>query len=224
VLGVVVARVVPFESSLPVSFSPFCQMAFEPLEQLSAGRQYVSLAGMLQICAYLYETGAVAGRARPKELRRLLKSLVDKDNEDCALPNLKWALRMRLEKTSRECRSLYTFYLYRTMRRMSLDFSVAGMNEAHGEPRLLGEVWPHLDLAGAEGLVMGASFPELTRHLYNKDFDARHEVICLLKARGVVAPDETEERDIEHRASTVGRKLSALAGLVGTQGTRHGAL
>ena len=74
-----------------------------------------------------------------------------------------------------------------------------------------GEAWPSLDLAAAEGLVMGASFPELTRHLYNKDFDAEHPAIVEMKAHGVAAADEIGERDIDTRTAIVLSKFTKYA-------------
>ena len=136
-------RLLSLKSGPSVPPTPFCQIASDPLDSVSYGGSphgdYIRLSGVLQVCVYLYETGAVLGRARRDEAPKLLEVLVDQDNEDCRPGKLRWTLRTRLERTSRQCKSLSTFYLYRTMRIMGLDFTVEGMKQAHNEPRMRGE-------------------------------------------------------------------------------------
>lgn len=188
------------------SLTPFGQIAYSRLQALAldglAGKQ-IRFSVMLQTCAYLYETGAVFGRACPGRIVGILESLHSQGYDHCDLDSLKWALKTRLENTSRECKSLYTFYLDLTMRNFNMDFSVWGMKKAHHELRTLNEIWEHLDHAGAEGLAMGRFFPDLTEALYNKRFDAENGIIREMKAHGVIAPDESKQPDIDKREQLV---------------------
>lgn len=201
------ARVVSSESVPRPLVTPFCQIARSSLQQLSLGglasRQYLRLSGMLQVCAYLYETGAVLGCAYRGELAEMVTTLCSPGEERYDLRDLKLALKTRLERTSRHSRSLYTFYLDCTMRKFNIDFSTQGMRQAHYELRTLGEAWPHFDYAGAEGLVIGSYFPDLVEKLYNKHHDEQSEIVREMKAYGVVAAGESEESDINQRERMV---------------------
>lgn len=200
-------KIVSVESISLFPVTPFCQVAYLPLQQLSfgnlAGMRLVRLSSMLQACAYIYETAAVLGRARKAELAKTLSALLGSGQEKYDLWELKRALKTRLEYTSRDCKSLYTFYLDCTMRNLNMDFSVHGMKQAHNELRTLGEVFPHVDSAGAEGLMIGGSFPDLTEKLYNKRFDAQNKIVREMKAYGDIAREETLQTHIKERERLV---------------------
>ena len=205
-MSIILAKIVSVESNSSFSVTPFCQIAYSSLKQLTggglAGREYVRLSGMLQVCAFLYETAAVLGRARREDLIKILAAL-SSSGQEYNLWELRWALKSRLENTSRQCRSLYTFYLDGTMETLNLDFTVRGMKQAHSELRALGEGQPYFDAAGAEGLILGSSFPDLTQKLYNKRFDSRNRMVREMKAHGVISPEESEQSNINERERQV---------------------
>ncbi len=205
------AAVIHSDPNLEFSISPFCQLAQQRLNRSSptdvSGRQFTQLSGMLELCAYLYECGAVLGRARRHDLRRMLKSLVDPRSGECDLWSLRWSLKARLERTRRECKSLYTFYLDLTMRKMNLEFSVDGMQQAHSQIRTTSEMWWHLDRAGAEGLMLGAEFPDLAAFLFNKELDSSHPVVQEMYSKSGVHVDAAVESDVDKRARTLASLL-----------------
>ncbi len=162
---------------------------------------------MLELCAYLYECGAVLGRARRHDIAMMLRSLVDPRSGECDVGSLRRSLKARLERTRRDCKSLYTFYLDLTMRKMDLPFSVEGMQQAHSQIRTTGEMWWHLDRAGAEGLMLGASFPDLAAFLFNKEFDSRHPVIQELMSQTGVNGADRSVPDIDRLAETLALAL-----------------
>jgi hypothetical protein len=118
-------------------------------------------------------------------------------------------MKMRLEKTSRDCRSLRTFYLDRTLRSLGLEFTVSGMRQAHSDPWMRSEVWTHIDRASAQGLALGSWFPDLSRHLYNKPFDAAHPVVEEMNRHGIAHIAEPDALDIDERARSVANWIRA---------------
>ncbi len=205
------AAVIHSDPNLEFSISPFCQLAQQRLNRPSptdiSGRQFTQLSGMLELSAYLYECGALLGRARGHDLKRMLRSLVDPRSGECDVWSLRWSLKARLERTRRECKSLYTFYLDLTMRKIGLEFSLEGMQQAHSLIRTTSEMWWHLDRAGAEGLMLGASFPDLAAVLFNKEFDSCHPVVQEMYSKCGVRADSAIERDVDKRAKTLASLL-----------------
>jgi hypothetical protein len=209
-----VAKVLPLETNygLPISLSPFRKIAVAGLDELrSAGPiRHISLSAMLQVCASVFELAAVHGRAHSTELPRLVRRLVVSDDAECTLPYLKWSVRSRLEKTGRECKSLPTFYLCRTTRSMAIDFNVEGMRQAHHIPMMPAETWTHIDRAASEGLAIGAWYPDLTKHLFNRKFNSKHPVIIEMLSQGSVSALCSEDCDIEDTAERIEALLTTI--------------
>jgi hypothetical protein len=67
----------------------------------SGGKSYIPLSGLLQVCAYLYETGAILGRARQDRLHELVSMSFAAEEMQYCLAELRSLLRRRLEKSGR---------------------------------------------------------------------------------------------------------------------------
>jgi hypothetical protein len=85
----------------PEKSTLFSHLGSPALDQVTragpAGKSYVPLSGLLQVCAYLYETGAILGRSRPDRLFELVSmSFAPEERQDC-LAELRSLLLRRLE-------------------------------------------------------------------------------------------------------------------------------
>lgn len=191
----------------------FSQLGSPALDRVSragpAGQSYVPLSGLLHVCAYLYETGAVLGHASKDRLLELLSMSFASEEVQHCLPELRRLLRRRLETSGRCAHSFYTFYLHGTMRDMNMNFDVNGMREAHHNIRDKIEAGHFLEYAGAEGLLLGAWYPDLAEKMYGKGYGEQEDIINEM-TRGVeLLPEETNIKSIQEREQLVLNKVSA---------------
>lgn len=190
----------------------FSQLGSTALYQVTkmgvAGKSYVTLSGLLQVCAYLYETGAILGRSRHDRLVELMAmSFATEDMQDC-LTELRSLLLRRLETSGRYAHSFYTFYLHGTMRDMDMDFNINAMREAHSHVRDKNEVGHFLEYAGAEGLLLGSWYPDLVETMYGKGYGAQEDIIDEMTRRVAVFPEETAITSIREREKLILSKVS----------------
>jgi len=164
---------------------------------------------MLHVCAYLYETGAVLGRASKDRLLELLSMSFAAEEVQHCLAELRRLLRRRLETSGRYAHSFYTFYLHGTMRDMNMNFDINGMREAHHNIRDKIEAGHFLEYAGAEGLLLGGWYPDLAEKMYGKRYGAQEDIINEM-ARGIaLLHEETNIKSIQAREQLVLDKVSA---------------
>ncbi|MFC2032525.1 hypothetical protein ACFLUS_04080 [Chloroflexota bacterium] len=191
----------------------FSQLGSPALEKVSsagpAGQLYVSLSGLLHVCAYLYETGAILGRARQDRLSELLLMSFAEEMEYC-VAELRHLLRRRLEQSGKHAHSFYTFYLHGTMRDMNMNFDINDMREAHSNIRNKTEAGHFLEYAGAEGLLLGGWYPDLTEKMYSKGYGAQEDIINEM-TRGVsLLPEEIATASIREREQVILNSVNAL--------------
>ena len=197
----------------PGKLTLFSQLGSPALDQVSragpAGQSYVPLSGMLHVCAYLYETGALLGRASKDRLLELLSMSFASEEVQHCLAELRRLLRRRLETSGRYAHSFYTFYLHGTMRDMNMNFDVSGMREAHHNIRDKIEAGHFLEYAGAEGLLLGSRYPDLAEKMYGKGYGAQEDIINEMTRGVALLPEETAITSIRERELVILSKVSA---------------
>ena len=201
-----------FEWSLSKS-TLFSQLGSVALDQVSsagpAGKSYVSLSGLLQVCAYLYETGAILGRARQDRLLELMSMSFAAEERQFYLAELRGLLRRRLETSGKYAHSFYTFYLHGTMRDMNIYFDINGMRKSHNDIREKTEAGYFLECAGAEGLLLGGWYPDLAEKMYGKGYGAQEDIINEMTRKVTVMPEETAIIAIREREQLILDKVGA---------------
>ena len=124
------------------------------------------------------------------------------------LAELRILLRRRLEKSGRYAHSFYTFYLHGTMRAMNIYFDINSMRKAHNDIRDKTGVGHFLEHAGAEGLLLGAWYPDLAEKMYDKGYGAQEDIINEMTRRVTVLPEETDIMSIQEREELILSKVS----------------
>lgn len=192
----------------------FSQLGSPALDQVSragpAGQSYLPLSGLLHVCAYLYETGAILGRARQDRLHELVSMSFAAEERQYCLAELRHQLRRRLETSGGYAHSFYTFYLYGTMRDMNMHFDINGMREAHNNIRDKTEVWHFLEYAGAEGLLLGGWYPDLAEKMYGKGYGAQEDIITEMTRGVAILPEETGITSIQERENVIVNKVNVF--------------
>jgi len=163
----------------------------------------VPLSGLLQVCAYLYETGAILGRARQDRLLELVSMSFAVEEMQYHLTELRNLLRRRLETSGRYAHSFYTFYLHGTMRDMNMYFDINGMREAHNNIREKTEVGDFLEYAGVEGLLLGGRYPDLAEKMYGKGYGEQENVIDEMTRGVAILPEETTVTSLQEREQLI---------------------
>jgi len=190
----------------------FAYLALPALEQVlgrgPGGRSYVSLSGLLQVCAYLYETGAVLGRSNRDTLSELVSLSFAADEIHHCLAEVETLLMRRLETSGQYAHSFYTFYLHGTMRDMDMEFDVKAMKEAHRIYRDKTQADDFMKYAGAEGLLLGGWYPDLAEKMYASGFGQQESVIREMTKNVGVLPEETSVRSIHDRERLVLSRVS----------------
>lgn len=168
----------------------------------------VSLSGLLHVSAYLYQTGAILGRARRDRLPELISmSFAPEDRQDC-LNEIQNSLRRRLETSGRYTHSFYTFYLYGTLRDMGMDFNISTMKAIRSEIRDKTEVRNFMELSGAEGLLLGSWYPDLAEKMYGKEYGAQKAVIEEMMKGCSILSGETAAASIKEREQRIITEVS----------------
>jgi hypothetical protein len=191
----------------------FSHLASPALEKVSrmgpAGQYYIPLSGLLHVCAYLYETGAILGRAWRDRLLELLSMLFAAEERQYCIAELRNLLIRRLENSGRYAHSFYTFYLHGTMRDMNLYFDINGMREAHNNIRDRTEAGHFLEYAGAEGLLLGSWYPDLAEKMYGEGYGAQEDIINEMTRGVALLPEETAIISIRERERLILDKVNA---------------
>lgn len=190
----------------------FSELGSPALDQVSrtglAGKSYIPLSGLLQVCAYLYESGAILGHARQDRLLELMSMSFAAEEMQYCLAELRSLLQRRLETSGRYAHSFYTFYLHGTMRDMNMNFDINGMKEAHNNIRDKTEAGHFLEYAGAEGLLLGGWYPDLAEKMYGKGYGAQENIINEMTREVAVLPEETAITSVREREWLILNKVS----------------
>lgn len=173
------------------------------------GGPYMRFINFLQVVAFLYETGAILGRAKRDKVNILEKMLGEPEREGELIKLWQEKAKERLEKFGKEPDSFLDF-IYST-ELAELGLSLTGFPDLKTMRKTLGEKFPatqELELTikihGLEGIGFGSSFADLTekmvRNLYEKiDMDKWSEA----RAHGVALPEKPRKISFEGREEEV---------------------
>jgi hypothetical protein len=197
----------PDQTKVGQRVSLFSWIGLQAVNQIAkpgiGGRTSLRLSDQLQLCAFMYETGSILGQANNKKTILLVsKSLEESQQKRDASSSL-----FRRLETSKNANSLYTFYLFYSLRNMIMDFSIQSMKEAHKIVRSINEVINYAEGAGIEGFILGSTFPYLVKELYRKGDDRRDKVILEMTRYGIIFPEETSLTSIEEREKIIMEKV-----------------
>ena len=172
------------------------------------GGPYLLFSQVLTVSLFLYETGAILGRARRDRLSILAKIVpVLEGREDDFINFLQRLARERLEKFGKEPDSFFNFI-------MSTELEKVGLSLTGSEFKTLKKTFddkfplkgsePLIKLIGEEGIGFGSCFPDLTekiwRHAYESvDMDSWSEA----RAYGLTLSEKPPKMSFEEREQTV---------------------
>ena len=172
-----------------------------------AGNFCVRLSDLLQVCAHLYETGAILGRTKQDKLLELMSmSFAPGDMRDC-LKEVRNSLRRRLETSGRYAHSFYMFYLYGTLRDMDMDFKISTMKAIRSDIRDKTEVGDFMERAGTEGLLLGGRYPDLVEKMYGREYRVQKAEIEEMIKGSAILPEETASTSIREREQVILSKV-----------------
>ena len=173
------------------------------------GEPYIRFINALQVFAFLYETGAILGRAKRDKLKPLEKMLGEPEREGEFIKYLQEQAKQRLDKFGKEPDSFLEF-IYST-ELAELGLSLTSFPNMKAMKKKLDEKFPLkgmidrvIKMHGLEGIGFGSSFPDLTekmvRNLYERtDMDVWAEA----RAYGLNIPEKPARISFEEREEEV---------------------
>ena len=169
---------------------------------------YIRFGGVLAVSTFLYETGAILGRARRDKLTLLAKiAPVLEGREDDFINFLQKQARERLEAFGKEPDSFFKFIISTELEKVGLSLTGSNLKtlkKAFEEKFPLKGDEPAIKLIGEEGIGFGSCFPDLTermwRHAYESvDIDQWSEA----RAYGLTLPEKPPKMSFEEQEQTV---------------------
>jgi len=222
-------------------------LGLEPVMKMTKrglfGKPYILFGGFLMTCSFLYEVGAVLGRARIDKLTILAKMFpVDPGKEDSLINGLQDVARERLKEYKKEFKkepnSFYELFYVLELKRLGLsrgDTDLKTIAKACREKCSLKKVEDYIKMFGLEGIGFGSCFPELTEKMYRN----YHESIDLdiwskVRALGLDIPEKPDIVSLEEAEETALQMVAAytaeyypelldaldLRGYIDTEGSR----
>ena len=183
------------------------------------GGPYIHFGGYLMVCSYLYENGAILGRARSDKLSTLAKMFpADPGKEDSFISELQNVAQERLNEYKREFEKepnsfLDIFYLLE-LKRVGLDLAdtdLKTLRKASGEKYSLKQAEPYIKMFGLEGIGFGSRFPELTEKLYRNYHESIDMGVWSKWAARLGIPEKPTIISLEEQEKTVLQMVAAYA-------------
>ena len=184
------------------------------------GGPYIPFGAFLLVCSFLYENGAILGRARSDKLTILAKTFpADPGKEDSFINELQNVARERLNEYKKEFKKepssfIDLFYLLE-LKRLGLslaDTELKTLRKASGERYSLKQAGPYIKMFGLEGIGFGSCFPELTEKMYRKGHEnINMDVWTEMKEHGAALPEEPTIISLEEQEQLVLQMVAAYA-------------
>ncbi len=184
------------------------------------GGPYIYFGGFLMVCSYLYENGAILGRARSDKLTILAKLFpADLGKEENFINELQNIAQKRLNEYEREFQkepsSFFDIFYLLELKKVGLslaDTNLKTLKKALEEKCSLKQFEAHIKMSGLEGIGFGSCFPELTARMYknyheNIDVDKWSEA----RAHGLTIPEEPTRISLQEQEETVLQMTAAYA-------------
>ena len=149
------------------------------------GGPHIPFADLINICGYLFQSGAIIGRARRSQSESLATMFSEPGRESDAIDGIKLISTRHLDEYRRVFGEEPTaFPTYVT----GLEYQRAGITMPFGKAQLTGSIQQHikrvekqskdkvplgfaddkLQMTAVEGIGFGIEFPELTEHMYRE--------------------------------------------------------
>jgi hypothetical protein len=178
------------------------------------GGPYVHFGGFLMVCSYLYENGAILGRAKRDKLTELAKMFSIPGTEVENINSLQEQAKTRLKKFGGEPSSFYIFFISGELEKLGLSLSsdLKVLKKAFKEKWSLKTTEPFIKIFGLEGIGFGSSFPELTEKMYRNSYEnIDMDVWTKHRAHGLAIPEKPTIISLEEQEKTVLQMVAAYA-------------
>lgn len=163
------------------------------------------------ISTYLYEIGALLGRARRDKIAELDKMVALPGKPGTGIKHAQEMARERLSKFGREPSSFYIFIVSGELEKvgLTLKYAVKTLEKAADEKLTLALAGPPMKAYAGEGIGFGSCFPELTEKMYRAEHISLEAPVWQeAKAYGLPIPGywamisfEEEEKVALHKAA-----------------------
>ena len=180
------------------------------------GRWYIRFGRFLTAGLWLYQTGAVLGRARPHRLETLAKMFSDRPGREREASNWLQDLAVkRIDKYGREPESFFDFFMTTEYEKAGVSWPPASLDaikRVDNEKIPLEQAGDTLNLLGLEGIGFGAKFPELTERMWKQTYET-FDLEAWDRARryGVDVPEEPTPLPLEQREHEVLAEVAVYA-------------
>ena len=182
------------------------------------GGRYLRLLNFLGLLSYLYESGAILGRAICNKLRILTKMLVVPGAEiDKFIKISGDAAKERLDtfrnEVGNEPDTFNEFILLRALERLTGPSpDLKALKKVFSQKVPLEKAWIDIQTFGVEGIAFGSSFPELTEKMYRNSYESP-DVDKWSKARayGLDIPEKPEIISLEEQEEVILQMVTAYA-------------
>lgn len=182
------------------------------------GGPYIPFGAFLLVCSFLYENGAILGRAKSDKLTILAKLFpADLGKEESFINELQNVAQERLNEYKREFEKepssfLDIFYLLE-LKKVGLslaDTNLKTIRKASEEKYSLKQAEPYIKMFGLEGIGFGSCFPELTEKMYRKGHEnINMDVWAEMREHGATLPEEPTVITLEEQEEIVLQMVAA---------------
>jgi len=182
------------------------------------GGPYIPFGSFLLVCSFLYENGAILGRAKSDKLTVLAKLFpADPGKEERFINELQNVAQERLNEYKREFEKepssfLDIFYLLE-LKKVGLslaDTNLKTIRKASEEKYSLKQAEPYIKMFGLEGIGFGSSFPELTEKMYRKGHEnINMDVWAEMREHGADFPEKPTIITLEEQEKLVLEMVAA---------------
>jgi len=136
------------------------------------GGHYVRFMPFLDVGGWLYQTGAVLGRARSDRLEILAKMLCEPGREEGFREWLYDLARKRVAEYGRQPDSFFHLFMTTEFQKAGLSLSdPGGLKRAAGTKLSLEQAGTMSQLHFLEGVGLGSGFPELTERMWRQAYE-----------------------------------------------------
>jgi hypothetical protein len=179
------------------------------------GRVYIRFGRLLIAGLWLYQTGAVLGRARRDRLETLAKMFSDPGREREASNWLQDLAAKRIDKYGREPESFFDFFMTTGYEKAGVSWPPASLDaikRVDNEKIPLEQTDGTLKMFVLEGIGFGAKFPELTERMWKQTYETFDlEAWDTARRYGLDVPEEPTPLPLEQREQEVLAEVAVYA-------------
>ena len=140
------------------------------------GSPYIRFMPFLLVSQYLYEMGAIIGRARRNKLHTLVKMLAVPGKEQDFSSFLQEEAQKRLDSYGKEPNTFFDLFITTELAKIGLKLEPSKeFRKAAEEKMPLQEAEPFIKLWGEEGIGFGSKFPDLTERMLRQQYECIDE-------------------------------------------------